>query len=320
MKNQFVLTQQEFDDLERRIGSGHLGARLRKQRSHSAKTSSGSVNLFWEDSNLLPVALNIFLNVFCLKKRAVRNATDYRVEKIDVVLKNLPASFHGFRILQLSDLHIGSMADKWDKFQSIIRNLDFDLCVITGDFRYNTYGGFNDTIELVNSLAASIQCKDGIFGILGNHDVVEMTPGLETAGIKMLLNESVSVKRGEDVIWIAGVDDPHFYHTHDLSKSLRSVPGTDATVVLLAHSSEIMENAYLAGVDYYLCGHTHGGQVCLPGGIALITNSRCKRKYNSGAWNYMGMPGYTSRGAGTSCLPVRLFCPPEITLHCLYCY
>ena len=320
MKNPLVLKQQDFDDLERRIGKDHLGSRLQKQVSHSAKSSGGGVKLYWEDSDLLPVALNIFLNIFCLKKRAIRNATDYRVEKVNVVLKNLPMPFHGFRILQLSDLHISSIAKKGNKLQSIIQNLDFDLCVITGDFRYDTFGDYNNTIELINNLASSIHCKDGVLGILGNHDVVEMVPGLEVAGIKMLLNESVFIRRGGEQICVAGVDDPHFYHSHNLSKSLSSVQGLDTNVILLAHSSEIIESAYLSGVDYYLCGHTHGGQVCLPGGIPLITNSRCKRKYNAGPWNYKDMPGYTSRGTGSSCLPVRMFCPPEITLHYLRCY
>lgn len=316
MKELLVLTRQNFDNLERRIGRSHLVLRLQKQVSYSAKSSAGGVKLYWADSDVVPVVLDIFLRLFCLKKVAVRNATDYCVKEVDVVLKNLPESFSGYRILHLSDLHIGSIADKGYKLQSIIHDLDFDICVITGDFRYDAFGDYNDTIELVDRLVASLPCRDGVLAILGNHDVVEMVPCLEESGIKMLLNESVSIKRGDDLLWFAGVDDPHFYHTHDLSKSLHSIPET-GTTILLAHSSEIMENASLAGVDYYLCGHTHGGQVCLPGGISLVTNSRSKRKYNAGVWEYMGMPGYTSSGAGASCLPVRMFCPPEITLHCL---
>jgi uncharacterized protein len=89
----------------------------------------------------------------------------------------------------------------------------------------------------------------------------------------------------------------------------------DEVKLLLVHSPEIIPEAARAGVDYYLCGHTHGGQMCLPGSVPLLTNASCARKYVGGVWQHENMAGYTSRGTGSSCLPVRFCCPPEITVH-----
>jgi len=85
--------------------------------------------------------------------------------------------------------------------------------------------------------------------------------------------------------------------------------------ILLSHTPETYAEAEDAGVDYIICGHTHGGQVCLPGGIPIITNAKCPRSFCSGSWEYRKMLGYTSRATGSSGLSVRFNCPPEITIH-----
>ncbi len=113
-----------------------------------------------------------------------------------------------------------------------------------------------------------------------------------------------------------GVDDPHYYETDNLEKAMTGV-SDDTFSILLAHSPEITRQAAYAGVDVYLCGHTHGGQICLPGGQPLIANSRCPHNQCKGAWKYDTMQGYTSRGVGTSSVDVRFNCPPEITIHTL---
>jgi hypothetical protein len=125
------------------------------------------------------------------------------------------------------------------------------------------------------------------------------------------------LQRGAADIVLAGVDDPHSYKCHDLKKAL-SVTDPNQCVVLLSHSPDIAPEASTCGVDLYLCGHTHGGQICLPGGIAMFVNSNCNRRYVSGSWKCDDMHGYTSRGAGFSCAAARFFCPPEITLHTLH--
>ncbi len=131
----------------------------------------------------------------------------------------------------------------------------------------------------------------------------------------MLLNESVSLEKENEVIWLSGVDDAHFYDCHNFDKTLDNIPESNRFVVMLSHTPETYKEAWVSGVDYILAGHTHGGQLCLPNGAPIITNTNCPRSFTSGPWQYKSMKGYTSRGIGTSCLPVRFFCPPEVTIH-----
>ncbi len=85
--------------------------------------------------------------------------------------------------------------------------------------------------------------------------------------------------------------------------------------ILLAHSPEIYKQACYAGFQLMLCGHTHGGQICLPGGFPLIVNAQCPRRICRGAWRYDSLQGYTSSGCGSSIVPARFNCPPEVTIH-----
>ena len=91
----------------------------------------------------------------------------------------------------------------------------------------------------------------------------------------------------------------------------------DATSILLAHSPEIFRHAAYAGFDLMLSGHTHAGQICLPGGRPLMCNARCPRYVCAGAWRFEQLQGYTSAGSGVSVVDVRFNCPPEVTLHVL---
>jgi len=310
-----VLKQEEINALEHRIGRKHLSERLTKQVKHAAYSiGSGNVKFYWENLEFMPVCLKFVLNMFFLRKRAESNTIDYQINEVDISIQNLPEPFEGFRILQLTDLHLDGIVDEGRELCRIIESIDYDLCVITGDFRYKTYSGYDGIFKCLNKIVNAIKCPEGIIGILGNHDYIEMVPGLEESGVKMLLNESCSIERDNESIYIIGVDDIHFYETEDLAKALTDVPG-DSTKVLLAHSPEMVETAANAGIDCYLCGHTHGGQICLPGGIPVITNTRGNRKYFSGKWMHKNMFGYTSKGTGSSGLPARLFCQPEVTLH-----
>lgn len=309
------IMKKTFEDIRDRIGSEQMGRRLRSQVNLSAlKFGAGFVRFHWENMDFLMDFIGAILRICGISGMAVRNTLDYDIEEIEILSDNLPDGFDGFRILQLSDLHIDGTIDRGDKLRNIVSKMDFDLCVITGDFRYKVYGDYDEMLKLMKDLIPALKCEYGIYGVLGNHDFIEFVYGLESMEIKMLLNESVSVKRGRESIWITGVDDPHFYECDDLPEAIRDVP-SNAFNILLAHSPEIISTASDSGVDYYLSGHSHGGQLCMPGGIPVLTNSRCRRKYVSGAWKYKDMYGYTSRGTGSSGLPARLNCKPEITLH-----
>jgi hypothetical protein len=149
---------------------------------------------------------------------------------------------------------------------------------------------------------------------LGNHDTICMVPGLETMGIRMLLNESEPVTRDGESIYLSGIDDAHYYRVDNIEKAASEIP-EGAFSILLSHTPEIYRQAAHAGFDLLLGGHTHGGQICLPGSIPITLDSVLPRRMGSGAWEYHDMAGYTSAGVGSCIVAVRLNCPPEITLH-----
>jgi len=145
-----------------------------------------------------------------------------------------------------------------------------------------------------------------------------MVPGLEEMGIRILLNECERLSRAGESIYLAGIDDAHYYQVDNIEKAASTIP-PDAFSVLLSHTPEVYRHAAHAGFDLLLSGHTHGGQICLPGSIPITLSSVLPRRFGSGAWEYHNMVGYTSVGAGSSIVAVRINCLPEITLHHLEC-
>jgi len=132
----------QHDDLiaiSERFGKKRLSKRLRQQVKMSAALFSDGVGGFhWENLAFIPALLNIGLKCLGLLERGQRNTLDFRVEEEIFFFSNLPASFHDFRILQLSDLHIDGMLDSGESLKRIIDGLDLDLCVLTGDCRHRT--------------------------------------------------------------------------------------------------------------------------------------------------------------------------------------
>jgi len=299
--------------------SHHHQTRLRLQ-SEKSSALSGEVtsSAHPEKIRAISSAVENLLKCTGFQGRARRNCFDYRLERNEVYLPDLPLAFDGYTILHLSDLHADGLVDEGEGIMRIVETVPCDLAVLTGDFSFEEAGvHYEPCLEALVPIVHSISAQDGIFGVLGNHDLLEMVPALERMGVQMLLNEAAQLRRGTADIVLAGVDDPHYYKCHDLQKALSAV-APDQCVILLSHSPEIAAEASRYGVDLYLCGHTHGGQICLPGGIALFANSSCLRSYLSGSWKCGAMQGYTSRGAGYSLAAARLFCPPEITLHTLH--
>jgi predicted MPP superfamily phosphohydrolase len=196
----------------------------------------------------------------------------------------------------------------------LVGDLRYDICVLTGDYRGKSYGPFETSLEIIDHLRTKL--KAPIYGVLGNHDSIRMAPSMEAMGIRMLFNECEPIVRGGQRIFLAGVDDPHFYRADDIEKAAAQIP-FDAFSVLLAHTPEVYDRASNARFDLMLCGHTHGGQLCLPGGVPITLMSALPRFMGAGPWRHGAMAGYTSVGAGTSLSPVRLNCKPEITLHTL---
>jgi len=133
-------------------------------------------------------------------------------------------------------------------------------------------------------------------------------------GIRTLLNEAEALVRGDQRIHLAGIDDAHYYRVDNIEKAVSQLPG-DGFSILLSHTPEIYRQAAHADFDLLLSGHTHGGQICLPGAIPITLDAKLPRRMGSGLWKYHDMIGYTSVGVGSCIVPVRINCPPEIALH-----
>ena len=300
--------------LEVRLGPEQARRRLRLEQAAEMKGLRREAVADRSLSAFAKVAIPRLLKASGMLARGRANATRIQVVRNVVEIPRLPDALRGYTLLHITDLHADISVGAMRALPATLAPLCYDLCVITGDFRGRTYGPVARTLELVREAIAQIPTP--IFGVLGNHDTARIVPALEAMGVRMLLNECEPVEHGEARLWIAGVDDPHRYRTDDLARAMSRIPAGEPTI-LLAHSIEGVRAAAAAGVDLMLCGHTHGGQMCLPGSIPIVTGSRMPRSLASGCWRQGVMHGYTSRGVGTSLVDARFNCPPEVTLHTL---
>jgi uncharacterized protein len=247
--------------------------------------------------------------------RGIRNATMVEIRHNRIQSPHLPKAFDGFTIAQLSDLHVEMSEAAVERVVKLIRGVHYDICILTGDYRGRTCGPYDKTLAEMARVRAAL--KGPIYAVLGNHDTICMVPGLEAMGIRMLLNESDIIERSGQPLHLSGIDDAHFYRMDDIEKVAAAIPA-DQFSILISHTPEVYRQAAHAGFNLLLSGHTHGGQICLPGGIPITLDSVLPRSMGSGPWRYLDMIGYTSVGAGVSVVPVRFNCPPEITLHHLH--
>ena len=299
--------------LENRLGRVHARLRLGLEREHEAQAfGQGLTFLHLENMPVMQALIEIILRGTGTYWRGRSNATRVVLNRNVVSLPGLPASFDGFTILHLSDLHADMNQRALGRVAELSDDLEYDLCVLTGDFRGRTYGDYGPTLKLVSQLRASL--RGAVYSVLGNHDSITMVPDLEALGVVVLLNECIAIRRGEDAIYLAGVDDAHFYRADNIEKAATEIPERCVSI-LLSHTPEIYRQAAHAGFDLMLSGHTHGGQICLPGGIPILLEADVPRALGAGPWRHRQMVGYTSVGAGSSVVPVRFNNRPEITIH-----
>jgi hypothetical protein len=303
--------------LEPRLGRVHVRQRLGLERDYEARVFRRGTHFFHlENWYSVHALIRWSLRLVGLHGLGRRNALAMRLRQHELQLPRLPRAFDGFRILHLSDLHVDIRPDFVPALVERLGPLDYDLCVLTGDYRARTFGRFDATLDGLRELRRHL--RGDVYAILGNHDSLRMVPGLEAMGYRLLLNEWVRLSRDGESIYLSGIDDSHYYRMENYHRAAHDLPA-DACSILLAHTPEAYRHAAHAGFDLMLCGHTHGGQICLPGGIPVITDAACPRRYARGLWRYHDMLGYTSTGTGTSIVDVRLNCPPEIGLHRLRC-
>jgi hypothetical protein len=310
-----LMTEADLQDLAKRIGAAHVERRLKTETGHEAQLfGQGTLIFNLENWYSAPTIIEIALKLTGLYGRARQNADRILIRQNALASAALPEIFDGFIVLHISDLHADISTGAMRHLFGIVDDLRYDLCVLTGDYRGKTYGPFDKSLEYLGELVGRLTTP--VYAVLGNHDTIRMAPGMEAMGIRVLFNESVAIERRGQAIYVAGVDDAHFYRADDISKAAVQIP-REAFSILLSHTPELYRQGASAGFDLMLSGHTHGGQLCLPGGFPIKLEAKLPRAMGAGAWRYGKMAGYTSVGAGTSLLPVRLNCPPEITLHTL---
>jgi uncharacterized protein len=239
-----------------------------------------------------------------------------------IVIANLPEPFHGYRIVQLSDIHLDEYTEPFflERIVRHVNTLAPDLVLLTGDFI--THGSLTFIAgghalrrcsEILTTLTAPLR-----YAVLGNHDVnfdaPEVVRALAAQGTPVLVNQHLPVERKGACIWLCGVDDPG---TSSPNLDLAIPARPDGPVILMAHEPDYADEvvAHPRGhlVDLMLAGHSHGGQVRLPFLGPLILPPM-GLKYPEGHYRLDQMQLYVNRGLGTVGLPFRLNCPPEITV------
>ena len=246
----------------------------------------------------------------------------YAVERVQIELPRLPEVFHGFKIVQISDIHFGPYMHTAEVEEAVgmAKTFQPDLVVLTGDFVSRPFGENNGP----RGARHAEPCAEALtqFGttpmiaVLGNHDCWNdagiVAGALKDRGIKVLRNQATAIERGRDRLWISGIGDA-ITEDVDLPAALEPVPVGECTV-LLAHEPDFADHASRYDIDLQLSGHSHGGQVRLPGVGALILPELAK-KYPEGLNRVRNLQLYTNRGLGVISPPVRFNCPPEITFH-----
>ncbi len=247
-------------------------------------------------------------------------ATGPRVYEVDVPLRDLPPAFDGFRIVQVTDLHLGPTSGRRfaEKVVRIANRLDADLIALTGDFVDGTVSSLAGALQPL----ASLKAREGLYCVLGNHEYYWGAPGwineYRRLGWRVLLNEHVVIVRDADKLVLAGVTD---YTAGGMLRGFESDPHKaiegapeQAVSVLLAHHPESFREAERAGFDLQLSGHTHGGQF-FPFSVLV----RMTHRYIKGLHRWKRLWIYVSRGTGYWGPPLRFGVPGEITRIHLRC-
>ena len=248
-----------------------------------------------------------------------------QVTRISLTLPHLPAQFDGLKIAQVSDLHYGPFTGDREigAAIAIAASLDPDLVVATGDFITTPRFGDRQVgvakIEPCSRLLQLLRPPLGSFAVLGNHDYGSapdfVAQVLDVHGTRVLRNQSVAFERDGARFWLVGVDEVMF-KVANLDKALAKIPPDECKIVIV-HEPDFADVVALHQVDLQISGHSHGGQVRLPGLRPLYLPPMAD-KYWEGLYRIRGLQLYVNRGIGTIGVPLRLGADPEITLFTLH--
>lgn len=251
-----------------------------------------------------------------------------KTEHLRLNFSNLPPSFNGFRIVQISDLHASFFVDR-EYLMSVvskINKLEKDVVVVTGDMITGAVNDFwkkwmpeveGDYVSMVIDVLSNLNGGRKI-AVLGNHDQWDgadterrIVKELERIGFHVLRNSSEKLVRGNESIYVAGTDD--YWFSYDLARALKDIPENNFKI-LLSHSPDVTEDIRIGmRVDLTLCGHTHGGQIAIPYLSPYFIPIKNPSRYSKGLVKEPHGYTYVNRGIGTLVFPFRIGAPPEIT-------
>jgi predicted MPP superfamily phosphohydrolase len=241
-----------------------------------------------------------------------RNALAVRLNAMTLTYPDLPPAFDGYRVLHLSDTHLDYLPELAAVARGMLAGLEVDLLALTGDIHGDRRALLVESVSPLVETLRDLKIRDRSIAVLGNHDPAAMAEQLERVGFDVLVNESTVIERGGETLVVTGLDDVHRFYTAAAGRALTDAPA--GFRLALVHSAEIADHAAAAGYKLYLCGHTHGGQICLPGGRPIFTRLyRCQFGAR-GQWRCGDMIGYTSNGLGISGPPWRFNCRGEMTV------
>ena len=264
------------------------------------------------------------IGALALEEYLIREPNHPELVQVEMPLSRLPAAFDGFRIVQLSDFHYDEIfcIHPIRRAVEMVNQIHPDLVVLTGDFV--TVSMFADYVDHKEEAAwaadpcakllSQLQSRLGSLACMGNHDIDSdphrITQALESHGITMLRNASRSIEQGGSRLWICGLDSTSGRPRIELA--LQGVP-KDEPVIVLMHEPDFATVVKNYPVDLQLSGHSHGGQVWIPG-IGAPWLPPGARNFPRGRYTVGQLPLYTNIGLGTIRAPVRVNCTPEVTL------
>lgn len=252
------------------------------------------------------------------------NKDDFELIKMDIELENLDPIFDGYKIVNLSDIHLGQWLNPTylNGVIEYVNELNADLITLTGDYVSYILKGYEKPLE---KAFEKLDAKDGKVGVLGNHDhwlgAEKIRNIFKKAGVIDLSNDVHTIKRkddneGEYYLNIAGIDS-YMIGKDNIGEVLDKLPDKGASI-LLVHEPDFAEISSRTGkFDMQISGHSHGGQCIIPGLDTTIFRGPYSTKYPVGLYDINNMIQYTSKGLGTNVFWMRINCKPEITLFTL---
>jgi len=236
------------------------------------------------------------------------------VESVTIPLRNLPEVFAGFTIAHISDIHY----DQYEPEEVVLAAINEinarkpDIVAITGDFITLR----NSHAEAIGFLLKDLNPKEGTFACLGNHDWIghekRVLPYLNKAGVQTLRNQNVTFNRRGSELTLAGLNDAWFGGTN-LNTALAGHRNNSPVIAMMHQPDMADELSRDPRLSLQLSGHSHGGQICLPG-YGPLHLPMTGQKYSSGLYKVRDAWVYTNRGLGVITIPFRIFCRPELTI------